>query len=148
MKLEKSTWKVGRATLRCRSSRTPADVQWADAVTLLGYDVQTSPEALTLTVIWQAKRRMTESYKVFVHVTDEASGAIVAQDDSIPRRWSYSTDWWEQNEVVKDTITIPTGSDPVRSLRRNNRCLSTPLPGSACRPARGRASVIRTTSCL
>jgi hypothetical protein len=85
----------------------PAGVQWDDAVTLLGYDVQTSPEALTLTVIWQAKRRMTESYKVFVHVTDEASGAIVAQDDSIPRRWSYPTDWWEQNEVVTDTITIP-----------------------------------------
>jgi hypothetical protein len=90
----------------------PAGVQWDDAVTLLGYDVETSPEALTLTVVWQANRRMTESYKVFVHVVDEASGAIVAQDDSIPRRWSYPTDWWEQNEVVTDTIAIPLDQVP------------------------------------
>ncbi len=81
--------------------------QWTDAFTLLGYDAQTSPGALTLNVVWQAQRRMTNSYKVFVHVTDVATGAIVAQDDSIPRQWSYPTNWWEQNEIVTDTITIP-----------------------------------------
>lgn len=85
----------------------PVGAQWDAAFTLLGYDAQTSPGALMLTVVWQAQQRMTESYKVFVHVVDEASGEIVAQDDSIPRQWSYPTTWWEQNEVVTDTITIP-----------------------------------------
>ncbi len=85
----------------------PVDAHWDDALTLLGADMLTSPEALTLTLDWQANRRMSESYKVFVHVVDAASGAIVAQDDSVPRRWSYPTNWWEQGEVVSDTITIP-----------------------------------------
>jgi hypothetical protein len=88
------------------------NIHFADAITLLGYEAAASSEALTLTLDWQADRRTDESYKVFVHIVDAASGAVVAQDDSVPRLWAYPTDWWEQSEIVRDTITIPLDKAP------------------------------------
>jgi hypothetical protein len=41
-----------------------------------------------------------------VHLIDLATGAIVAQDDAVPRRWTYYTTWWERGEVVEDVIPL------------------------------------------
>jgi hypothetical protein len=49
---------------------------------------------------------MDASYKVFVHLIDPTTGAIVAQDDAVPRRWTYPTPWWERSEVVEDTVPL------------------------------------------
>jgi hypothetical protein len=49
---------------------------------------------------------MDVSYKVFVHLIDLTTGAIVAQDDVVPRRWTYPTTWWERDEVVEDTVAL------------------------------------------
>jgi hypothetical protein len=88
------------------------NVRYADAITLLGYEAVASSTALTLTLDWQADRRMNESYKVFVHVVDSTSGAVVAQADSVPRQWTYPTNWWEQSEIVRDAITVPLDTAP------------------------------------
>jgi hypothetical protein len=67
-------------------------------ILLHGYDLQSSVESLELTLYWQAEQRMDVSYKVFVHLIDPTTGAIVAQDDAVPRRWTYPTTWWERGE--------------------------------------------------
>jgi len=79
---------------------------WGNEILLHGYDLQASAESLELTVYWQAEQRMDASYKVFVHLIDLTTGAIVAQDDAVPRRWAYPTTWWERGEVVEDTVTL------------------------------------------
>jgi len=90
----------------------PLRALWGDVLLLHGYDVQLSAESLDLTLYWQARQRMDVSYKVFVHLVDLASGDIVAQDDAVPRRWTYPTVWWERGEVVEDTISLPLHSVP------------------------------------
>ena len=55
----------------------PLHVVWGDAILLRGYDLQLSVESLELTLYWQAQRRMGISYKVFVHLVDPATGAVV-----------------------------------------------------------------------
>ncbi len=50
---------------------------------------------------------MGNSYKMFVHLIDASTETIVAQEDTVPRQWTYPTSWWEQGEVVADTITLP-----------------------------------------
>lgn len=94
----------------------PLDVLWEDVILLRGYDLQptslASAETLELTLYWQARRRMEASYKIFVHLIDPTTGDIVAQDDAVPRRWTYPTNWWERNEVVQDTIPLPLDSVP------------------------------------
>jgi hypothetical protein len=90
----------------------PLQVVWGDAILLRGYDLQSSVESLELTLYWQAQRRMDVSYKVFVHLVDVATGAIVVQDDAVPRHWTYPTAWWERGEVIEDAILLPLNGVP------------------------------------
>jgi hypothetical protein len=87
--------------------RHPLRALWGDVILLHGYDLQLSAGSLELTLYWQAEQRMDVSYKVFVHLVDPTTGDIVAQDDAVPRRWTYPTAWWERGEVVEDTISLP-----------------------------------------
>ena len=85
----------------------PSYARWGQAILLPTYDVQQdSAESLRLTLYWQALREMDVSYKVFVHLVDQRTGAIVVQDDAVPRRWTYPTTLWEPGEVVADTIVL------------------------------------------
>ncbi|MBN1813302.1 MAG: hypothetical protein JXA14_15810 [Anaerolineae bacterium] len=83
-----------------------ADARFGDDFRLLGYDLAHGDDALTLTLHWQALRQPTAYYKVFVHLFDPETQAVVAQDDAVPRRWTYPTTWWEAGEVVSDEIPL------------------------------------------
>jgi hypothetical protein len=47
-----------------------------------------------------------------VHLVDVATGAIVVQDDAVPRHWTYPTAWWERGEVIEDAILLPLNGVP------------------------------------
>lgn len=87
-------------------------LNWDDVISLPGYDLSVDPATLTATFYWQAKRRMDTSYKYFLHLIDPATGDIVAQVDMVPRNWSYPTNWWEQGEVVADTVSLSLAEVP------------------------------------
>jgi hypothetical protein len=55
---------------------------------------------------------MKVDYKVFVHVFDPNTGVPVAQDDAMPRRWTYPTTFWWPGEVVDDIIPISLAGLP------------------------------------
>ena len=79
-----------------------------EEIRLLGYDLHQEAEALHLTLHWQAIERPDGYYKVFVHLLDPQTGAVVVQHDAVPRDWTYPTNWWEANEVVSEEITLST----------------------------------------
>lgn len=89
-----------------------------NTIALLGYDL-TVADTVRLTLYWQARQPIQQSYKVFVHLVDQASGAILAQTDAPPRQWRYPTTWWAVGEVVQETIELPYDqtTTAVRSLR-------------------------------
>ncbi|MCP4539323.1 MAG: hypothetical protein GY832_19480 [Chloroflexi bacterium] len=87
-------------------------VAWGDDVLLRGYDLETFSDVLELTLYWQAQRRMDASYKIFVHLIDTSTGALVVQADTVPRQWTYPTTWWERDEVIRDTISLPMDGAP------------------------------------
>jgi hypothetical protein len=98
-----------------RSPAFPVDATWDDTLTLLGYDLEQTREALAVTLTWQALERPDQSYKLFLHLRELTNDTIVVQTDLIPRNWTYPTDWWEAGEYVVDTITLPlTGVAPGR----------------------------------
>ncbi len=84
----------------------PQEAQFGETLQLLGYDYEISPKELRLTVWWQAKRAPAQDYKRFVHLYAAGSGAVAAQDDAMPREWSYPTSWWAVGEVVSETVTL------------------------------------------
>ena len=89
-----------------------SNVNWDDVISLPGYDLAIGTETVTATFYWQAERRMDTSYKFFLHLLDPATGDIVAQVDTVPRNWSYPTSWWEQGEVIADTVSLSVAEAP------------------------------------
>jgi hypothetical protein len=81
---------------------------WDEAISLARYDLSRRPseDILEVTLHWQTLRRMDTSFTNFLHLVDPVSGQIVAQADVIPRGWTYPTNWWEQGELVEDTVQL------------------------------------------
>ncbi len=77
---------------------------WGNVIRLNGYGLRVSSDSLELTVYWQAVRSMPTSYKVFVHVVDPATHAVVAQDDSVPKHWTHPTDTWSPAKLSKTQL--------------------------------------------
>jgi len=97
----------------------PLDVRFGEDLRLLGYDFRQIEDEGQISVVlyWRAERRMSRSYKFFVHVLSRDTNALAAQADVIPRGWTYPTTWWEEGEIVSDEIRIPVGDLPPGEYR-------------------------------
>ncbi len=90
--------------IRLQSARWTPDVRAGDAA------------ALELT--WSAEGPVARSYKVFVHVTDDA-GRVVAQHDGIPGSSSRPTDSWTPGATVVDRhgLLLPASGPATLHIR-------------------------------
>ena len=92
----------------------PAGANFGDLVTLAGYSFETDGAAaempVTVSLVWQALAEMTVSYRVFVHLIDDA-GQIIAQSDAEPAGWLRPTTGWSPGEYVADKhmLAVPEG---------------------------------------
>ena len=84
----------------------PIDVTFGSTMWLLGYDHQGDGDRLTLYLYWQVIETMTTNYKVFVHLVRLDDGVIVAQQDTMPRGWSYPTSYWSRQETFIDRLEL------------------------------------------
>ena len=90
---------------------------FGEVMRLLGYDLSSAKDELTLTLWWQAAKTPAQDYKRFVHLYNVESGAVPAQDDAMPRDWTYPTSRWVAGEVVSETITLATEGLPPGAYR-------------------------------
>ncbi len=92
----------------------PAEAGLDGGPVLLGLDAeswQVMPgEEFRLTLYWQARELMDESYVVFVHLID-GDGNLISQSDSVPVQGVYPTSWWVQGEVIADPHSLRVPSD-------------------------------------
>ena len=91
-------------------------ITFGRALALLGYDLHQDDATLNLTLHWKALHRM-DYYKVFVHLYDAQTGVLAAQEDTVPRQWTYPTNWWEAAEVVSDELLLDLGKLPPGHYR-------------------------------
>jgi hypothetical protein len=82
-----------------------------DLVTLIGYDLETQRDRLTLNLFWRCEAPMTIDYTTFVHVTTAGGGEIVGQMDGPPAGGKYPTSLWDVGEVIRDVVTVPLPED-------------------------------------
>ncbi len=90
---------------------------FGDALKMLGYDLAQEQDTLTLTLWWQAIAAPGRDYKRFIHVYAPATETIVAQDDAMPRTWTYPTSLWVAGEVVSETVTLDMSAVPKGQYR-------------------------------
>ncbi len=82
----------------------------SDAIRFLGYDLEAdaySPgQTMRLTLYWQARKEMSTSYVVFVHLLGPYNPAtanpIWGQEDVMPQQGKRPTTGWSPGEVVAD----------------------------------------------
>lgn len=94
-----------------------APVRFGRHIYLEGYGVLTDELAagdiLQLSLLWRATDSLSQRYKVFVHLYDQA-GQVVAQTDSEPGNGLRPTDTWTPGEQVTDRygVLIPAETPP------------------------------------
>jgi hypothetical protein len=98
-------------------SASDVNARFGDGLTLLEYELDRDADQLDLTLYWHAAYRPKTDYKVFVHVYDPATGIPVAQNDGMPRNWTYPTSNWWPGEVVADPVSIPLAGVPAGRYR-------------------------------
>jgi len=102
----------------------PAGVNFGGLVELSGYTIEADDAGagtgaqtpLTVSLVWQGLAEMPVSYRVFVHLIDEA-GLILIQSDAEPAGWLRPTTGWSPGEYVVDNhlLTVPDG-DALQNL--------------------------------
>ncbi len=100
------------------------DAQVGDSIELLGYAVEGSrpeegselrarvdkPQALDVTLYWQADSPVNENYHIFVQLLD-SEGRLVSQHDGQPLHSYLPTGDWPTEEVVPDRHRLPLPDD-------------------------------------
>ena len=102
-----SPFHAGNITVAAYDPQESVNSCWEGDLCLRGYDASTDTQTLNLALYWQAGAPAAESYKRYVHLVDSQDGRVVAQDDAIPRGWTYPTDIWEPAEIVADRVSLP-----------------------------------------
>jgi methionine-rich copper-binding protein CopC len=99
-----------------KAAQTPLQLNFADQVTLMGYDLSSATvqpgDTLEVTLYWKARQNLVDDYSAFVQLVDEEKN-IYAQMDSL-NPGSYPAHLWEPNEYNRDQheIHIPLGTPP------------------------------------
>lgn len=95
----------------------PLVAQFADLITLQGYDVAlliaNPTRSLELVLYWQAQRRLDYDYTVFVHLRDPL-GRTVAQADHVPLAPVYPPTLWPPGRTIRErsVLRLPQGMPP------------------------------------
>jgi hypothetical protein len=100
------------------------DAQVGDSIELLGYDIRNwqqaasgkqyyvegKPQALAITLYWQANKPVNEDYTVFVQLLD-SKGHLVTQHDGQPLYGYLPTDDWSPGDVIPDAHQLALPSE-------------------------------------
>jgi len=85
------------------TTQNRTQIAWAPPIELVGYDLN----GTELTLHWHVTERIPDTYAVFRHLIDPQTGELIGQVDGAPRNWAYPTNWWEANEYVSETVSLP-----------------------------------------
>jgi 4-amino-4-deoxy-L-arabinose transferase-like glycosyltransferase len=94
-----------------------ASVTLGDEVSLTGHDLPAGAlqpgDVVPLTLFWKQLTALEEDYSVFVHLLN-ASGRVVAQNDSAPAGGSRPTSGWNEGEEIVDRrgVLLPEDLSP------------------------------------
>lgn len=83
----------------------PVNANFANLVTLTGYNRTFTSDSLHLILFWSVQNRLPADYTIFVHIRNDA-GDTVAQADVQPLSGEYPTSRWRPGETVVDEMSV------------------------------------------
>ncbi len=95
--------------------QTRSEALFAGMIRLLGYDLLTTTQSLSLTLHWQAQKPIAQDYKLFVHLSPLDRADPLRQADRLTRDGLYPSGVWQPGEIVSDTVALDlAGLPPAR----------------------------------
>ncbi|MFB0545714.1 MAG: ArnT family glycosyltransferase [Anaerolineae bacterium] len=118
-KLRAVAYRVPPGSKRTVGPQHPLVADLGGEVKLLGYDLEAETlhpgHTLSLTLYWQAQKKMALDYTAFVHLVGPynptTAGPLWGQHDSQPGGGTYPTTAWEAGEIVIDDYRVPIQAD-------------------------------------
>lgn len=106
--------KPDRLFSRPDSAGAVVEFNFDNKLALVGYQLPdrlaAGEEKLPLTLYWQGRGELRDSYAVFVHVVD-GQGNIAAQHDGVPARGKQPVTGWAAGEYITDPVEITLPAD-------------------------------------
>jgi hypothetical protein len=87
------------------TAATPKAV-FGESMALLGYELESARTNVTVKLRWRAEAQMDKSYKIFVHVLDDAMSNVLAQRDAEPQDGRAPTPGWLPGEIIDDELEV------------------------------------------
>ena len=97
--------------------QTPSEAFFAGSIRLLGYDLLTTTQSLSLTLHWQGQQPIAQDYKLFVHLSPLDRPEPLRQADRLTRDGLYPTGVWQPGEIVSDTVALDLADLPPARYR-------------------------------
>jgi len=91
------------------------EILFGQGIALRGYEIAYEGSKLKLTLLWECRERILDSYTVFTHLLDEG-GRYIAGHDSPPDGGNAPTTSWLPGEFIVDVheISLPSELKPGR----------------------------------
>ena len=86
-------------------------------ISLQGYILEPSNEAITLTLYWQSLTTTPVDYRRFVHLLGPENNTPLIQNDAMPDNNSYPTSQWQPGEIITDTVILPLNDLPPNNYQ-------------------------------
>jgi len=86
------------------------EILFGRGIALRGYEIAREGDKLKLTLLWECRERIPDSYTVFTHLLDEG-GRYLTGHDSPPDGGNAPTTSWLPGEFVVDVHEIPLPSE-------------------------------------
>jgi len=86
------------------------EILFGRGIALRGYEIGREGGKLKLTLLWECRERIPDSYTVFTHLLDEG-GRYIAGHDSPPDGGNAPTTSWLPGEFIVDVHEIPLPSE-------------------------------------
>jgi len=97
---------VQTTTFNKNAIPTPFAHDFGESIRLLGYDLQPMPDALKLTLFWQARQAVEENYRSQIELVDPQKKGLLTWI-SHPLNGLYPTRSWDKGDIIRDTLYIP-----------------------------------------
>ena len=107
----------------------PLEKPFNDAIKLLGYDYQLTPDQLQIDLIWQTTALSPQDYLTEVNLLN-SQGHLMAQWLGYPTNGRYPMRAWDKGDFIRDTAWLPLAGLPSGDyhLTLNLRPLSQTAP--------------------
>ncbi len=105
---------VRTTTFKASSIPHPLEHTFADAIEVLGYDIQPDPVQVgvyRLTLFWKSRRAVGQNYRAQVQLVDPQGEARFTWV-SHPLNGRYPTRAWDRGDVIRDVMPLPLAALP------------------------------------